>query len=116
MVAAFVIGKTVLSPFPESAVLRLSLSLSHIESILGCQIKVELKLEFWHDVHAPCQPKSGGRVQAHIIVPGPFGDGALEALVSPLLPKQRWRMVLEPEVKIKAGSRKEKPQKNVAGN
>ena len=60
-------------------------------------------------MQAPCQPKSGGHVQAHIVVPGPLGDDAFETPVAPLLPKQG-----EPE--IKAGSSKGKPQENVAGN
>ena len=88
---------------------------SDVDPILGCQIEIKLEPDLWCDVQAPRQPESRGRVQTHLVVPGPPGNGALEALVAPLLPA-KWRLVVEHEFQIKAGSKSEKPRKNHAGN
>ena len=113
MVVASVVGN---GSFSFSCVCHV-LRPSDVDSILGCQIEIKLEPDLWCDVQAPRQPESGGRVQTYLVVPGPLGDGALEALVAPLLPaKWRRRFVVEHEFKNKAGSKSEKPRKNHAGN
>ena len=108
------VWETGLSPYPVSALPVLPPS--DVDPLLGCQIEIKLEPDLWCDVQAPRQPESRGRVQTHLVVPGPPGDGALEALVAPLLPAKWRRLVVEHEFQINAGSKSEKPRKNHAGN